>query len=82
MPTAAIQRGPQGPFVFVVKPDQTVDARPVTVGITAGADSSLDGGLSAGESVVVDGADKLRPGAKVELQAAAAATTPRQKHKP
>jgi membrane fusion protein, multidrug efflux system len=81
-PTVAIQRGPQGPFVFVVKPDQTVDARPVTVGITAGADSSLDGGLSAGESVVVDGADKLRPGAKVELQAAAAATTPRQKHKP
>ena len=82
VPTASIQHGPQGAFVFAVKPDQTVDARPVTVGITAGADSSLDGGLSAGESVVVDGADKLRPGSKVELQAAAAATAPRPKHKP
>jgi multidrug efflux system membrane fusion protein len=68
VPAAAIQRGPKGPFVYVVKADQTVEARPVTIGLTEGSDTSIDSGLSPGEVAVVDGADKLRPGAAVEVR--------------
>ncbi|MGH3055868.1 MAG: efflux RND transporter periplasmic adaptor subunit, partial [Gaiellaceae bacterium] len=68
VPAAGIQRGPQGTFVYVVKPDQTVDVRPVTVGPTSGDSASIETGLSAGESVVVDGVDKLRAGSKVEVR--------------
>jgi multidrug efflux system membrane fusion protein len=68
VPTSAVQRGPQGTFVYVVKTDHTVDARPVTIGLTEGSDTSIDSGLSPGEVVVVDGADKLRPGAAVEVR--------------
>jgi multidrug efflux system membrane fusion protein len=67
-PAVAIQRSPRGPFVYVVKPDQTVEARPVTVGVTDGDYVSIDTGLSAGEQVVVDGADRLRDGSHVVLQ--------------
>jgi len=68
-PTVAIQRSPRGPFVYVVKPDQTVEARPVTLGVTDGDDVAIDTGLSVGEQVVVDGADRLRDGSQVTLQA-------------
>jgi multidrug efflux system membrane fusion protein len=68
VPAVAIQRSPRGPFVYVVKPDQTVEARPVTVGVTDGDDVSIDKGLSVGEQVVVDGADRLRDGSHVALQ--------------
>ena len=68
MPAAAIQRGPQGTFVYVVKADQTVDVRPVTVGPTAGSDASIEAGVSAGETVVVDGVDKLRAGSTVQAR--------------
>lgn len=67
IPAVAIQRGPQGTFVYVVKPDQTVDVRQVTVGIIEGTQASIDQGLSDGEQVVVDGVDKLRAGSKVQL---------------
>jgi membrane fusion protein, multidrug efflux system len=67
-PVAAIQRGPQGTFVYVVKADHTVEVRPVTVGSTAGADASIEAGLSPGEQVVVDGVDKLRPGSTVQVR--------------
>jgi membrane fusion protein, multidrug efflux system len=68
VPAAAIQRSPRGPFVYVVKPDHTVEARPVTVGVTDGDDVSIDTGLPVGEPVVVDGAERLRDRSKVELQ--------------
>ena len=68
VPTAAIQRGPQGTFVYVVKPDQTVDVRVVTVGPSAGNDSSIESGVSPSEMVVVDGVDKLRPGSPVRVK--------------
>jgi multidrug efflux system membrane fusion protein len=68
VPAVAIQRSPRGPFVYVVKPDQTVEARQVTVGITDGDDVSIDMGLTIGEQVVVDGADRLRDGSPVVLQ--------------
>lgn len=69
IPTVAIQRGPQGTFVYVVKPDQTVDVRQITVGIIEGTLASIDQGLSDGEQVVVDGVDKLRAGSKVQTGA-------------
>jgi multidrug efflux system membrane fusion protein len=75
VPAAAIQRGPQGTFVYVVKADHTVEARPVTVGPTAGTDASIDAGLSVAEQVVVDGVDKLRPGSPVQVHTAEEAET-------
>ena len=68
VPSAAIQRGPQGTFVYVVKQDQTVDVRTVTVGVTHGEEASIDAGLSPEELVVVDGTEKLRGGSKVEVR--------------
>ncbi|HET7636035.1 MAG TPA: MdtA/MuxA family multidrug efflux RND transporter periplasmic adaptor subunit [Burkholderiales bacterium] len=67
IPSAAIQTGTSGSFVYVVKPDHTVAMQPVTVGPQENGNSAIDSGLKPGELVVVDGADKLRNGAKVEL---------------
>ena len=68
VPSAAIQRGPQGAYVYVIRPDQTAEVRAVTVGVSDGGRASIDSGLSAGEIAVIDGADKLRAGTKVEIQ--------------
>ena len=68
IPTVAIQRGPQGTFVYVVKGDQTVEVRPVTVGVTHLDEASIDKGLTPEEQVVVDGTEKLREGSKVEIR--------------
>jgi membrane fusion protein, multidrug efflux system len=65
MPTAAIQRGAPGTFVYLVNADQTVTVRPVTLGPSHGDTVAIDKGLSPGDRVVIDGADKLRNGAKV-----------------
>ncbi len=67
IPAVAIQRGPRGTFVYVVRPDQTVEARPVTVGAMEGADASIESGLTVNEQVVVDGVDKLQAGSKVQI---------------
>jgi len=67
IPAVAIQRGPRGTFVYAVKPDQTVEARPVTVGAMEGADASIESGLTVNEQVVVDGVDKLQAGSKVQI---------------
>ena len=80
VPSVAIQRGTQGAFVYVVKDDQTAAARPITVGATQGDDASVDG-VKPGEMVVVDGADKLRDGSKVEIQTGEASAGPRKKGK-
>ena len=68
VPSSAIQRGPQGAFLYLVKPDRTVTVRPVTVGVVQGDDTSISSGLSLGELVVVDGAERLREGSKVDLK--------------
>jgi multidrug efflux system membrane fusion protein len=68
VPTAAVQRGPQGAFVYVVKADQTVGVRPVTVGPSQGDDAAVETGLSPEEVVVVDGTEKLRDGSKVDVK--------------
>jgi multidrug efflux system membrane fusion protein len=67
-PVAAIQRGPQGTFVYVVQADHTVEVRPVTLGPTVGNEGSIDAGLSPGDVVVTDGIDKLRPGSPVQVR--------------
>src|SRR3954470_17718580 len=66
VPAAAVQRGAQGMFVYVVKDDSTVTVRPVKVGPTDGPVTAIDSGLEPGERVVVDGVDRLREGAKIE----------------
>ncbi len=67
IPRVAVQTGPQGSFVYVVKPDQTVEARSVAVGVTNGDNVSITQGLKAGEMVVTDGMDFIRPGSKVHF---------------
>jgi len=76
VPVAAIQRGPQGTFLYVVKPDHTVEVRQVTIGPTTGGDAAVESGLSANELVVVQGVDKLRAGATVQVKAPDAAAPP------
>ena len=68
VPSAAIQQSAQGPFVYVVKPDHSVTVRPVKVGVTEGETAAIDTGLSPAETVVIDGADRLREGSLVALQ--------------
>jgi membrane fusion protein, multidrug efflux system len=68
VPIAVVQRGAQGTFVYVVKPDHTVAVRRVTTGVTEGDDTSIAAGLSPGEVVVVEGADRLREGGTVEVR--------------
>jgi multidrug efflux system membrane fusion protein len=67
VPTAAIQRGAPGTFVFLVKQDQTVSVTPVKVGAIEGENTEVQSGVEPGNLVVVDGADKLREGSKIEL---------------
>jgi multidrug efflux system membrane fusion protein len=67
VPNAAIQRSPQGSFVYLVKPDHTVESRNVVVKMSEGDDATIQSGLAAGDVVVIDGVDKLRPGSKVDL---------------
>jgi len=67
VPTAAIQRGSPGTFVYVVKEDSSVTVAPVKLGPQQGETTVVTSGIRPGAMVVVDGADKLREGAKVEL---------------
>lgn len=67
VPNAAIQHSPQSAFVYVVKSDNTVEARNVQAQGSEGGETSIARGLSAGEMVVTDGVDKLQPGARVAL---------------
>src|SRR5205807_3169160 len=62
VPAVAIQRGPTGTFVYVVQEDSSVAMRPVKVGLSESNDVSIDDGLRPGDSVVVDGAEKLTDG--------------------
>jgi multidrug efflux system membrane fusion protein len=66
IPTAAIQRGPQGTYVFVVKPDKTAEVRNVTVAITQNNMAAISQGIEPNDLVVVDGQDKLQAGTHVD----------------
>lgn len=65
VPSQAVQSGQQGQFVFVVKPNMTVDVQQVTVGQTVENEAQILQGLSVGETVVTDGQESLVPGTKV-----------------
>ena len=71
VPTVALQAGREGKFVFVVKPDNTVEVRPVTARMTAVIETVIEKGLQPGERVVTDGQLRLVPGAKIEIKAEA-----------
>ena len=74
VPAAVVQRGPQGTFAYVIKPDSTVEMRPISVAQLRDGVALIDTGLRAGEQVVVDGQYKLRPGARVDAGGAKSAT--------
>jgi multidrug efflux system membrane fusion protein len=67
VPASVIQRGPDGSYAFVIKPDQTVEIRPVKVAQIDKGEALIDDGLKVGERVVVDGQYKLQVGSHVKL---------------
>ena len=69
VPSVAVQAGQQGTYVFAVKPDQSVEMRPVTVARIRGAESVLASGVTAGETIVTDGHLRLVPGARISVKA-------------
>lgn len=75
VPSRAVQTGQQGQYVFVVKPDMTVESRPVVVARTSDLEAVIETGLTAGERVVTDGQIRLSPGARVEEKAGVPATS-------
>jgi len=66
VPASAVQRGPDGTFVFVIQDDQTVQLRPVQVGPMEHGEALIESGLHPGEQVVADGQYKLQPGSRVK----------------
>ena len=74
VPTVAVQTGQQGQYVFVVKPDQTVDMRPVQVARAVGDETIIASGVTADETVVTDGQLRLVPGSRVAVKQASAVT--------
>jgi multidrug efflux system membrane fusion protein len=68
VPAVAVQAGPEGQYVYVVKSDQTVELRPVTVARTAGTETILKLGVKPGETVVVDGQLRLVPGSRISVK--------------
>lgn len=66
VPSAAIQRGNNGNFVYIVKANKTITLRPVTTGAVEADQTTLTSGVQPGETVVIDGIDKLREGSKIE----------------
>jgi multidrug efflux system membrane fusion protein len=75
VPSAAIQRGPQGTFVYVVGADDKAAVKPVQIDTVAGGDTLLTSGLDGGERVVIEGQSQLRPGARVSVRQPAGAAT-------
>jgi membrane fusion protein, multidrug efflux system len=78
VPTAAILRGPQGAFVYTVNSDKTVEARTVDVALSQGNTTVIKTGLTAGETVVTDGQDKLQTGSSIEPRNAGPGTAAAQ----
>ena len=68
VPAAAIQRGPQGNYAYVVKSDKTVEVRQVNIALSQGNQIAISSGISPGELVVTDGQDKLQADAKVDFR--------------
>jgi multidrug efflux system membrane fusion protein len=76
VPSSAIQHGPQGTYVFVISPASTVNVRSVTLNVTEGNQVGVSSGLQEGDKVVVDGADKLQDGTRVQQSGRGRGTLP------
>jgi multidrug efflux system membrane fusion protein len=76
IPSRAIQSGQKGQYVFVVKPDQAVEDRVITIDRPVNSETVISKGLSAGEVVVIDGQLRLVPGSKVAVKTGLSATEP------
>jgi membrane fusion protein, multidrug efflux system len=72
VPSSALQRGPNGYYAYVVKPDSTVETRPLKVGQVSDGAAIVDDGVAGGEQVVTAGQYRLQPGARVEVNSPAA----------
>ena len=68
VPNQAVQTGQDGAFVYVVKEDRSVEARPVVAGVRVDQDLVIDKGLEVGETIVVEGQLRLAPGIKVQMR--------------
>jgi multidrug efflux system membrane fusion protein len=73
MPSSAVQRGAPGTFVYLVNPNNTVSVRPVELGTVDGERVVVQKGLALNDRVVVDGADKLRDGIRINVRDGGAA---------
>ncbi len=82
IPAVAIQRGPQGSYVYTVGPDRTAVMKPVTVGLLTGDQAIIERGLAAGDAVVIEGQNQLRDGGRVETVGKPAAGKPPASGKP
>jgi len=76
IPTSAVQRGTHGTFVYLAKPDNTVSVQNITLGPADGEIVSVTEGIKIGDQMVVDGADNLRDGAKIEVAKSDTTATP------
>jgi multidrug efflux system membrane fusion protein len=76
VPSRAVLRGQDGTYVYVLKPDQTVEVRPVQTGSAVDGVTALLAGIAPGETVVVDGQSRLAPGAKADAKQAPTAAAP------
>ena len=79
VPSQAVQAGQQGSYVFVIKPDLTVETRPVVLGLGVDNETVVQEGLAPGDRVVTEGQIRLVPGAKVDVKPAAPAAAPEGK---
>ncbi len=78
VPSQAVQNGQQGQFVFVIKNDMTVEARPIVIGQSADGQAIVEKGLAPGERVVTDGQLRLVPGSRVQIKQALIPSQPSQ----
>lgn len=76
VPNPAVQTGPDGSFVYVVKPDQTVELRPISIGRATATETIIAKGLTGGESVVTDGHLRLIPGSRIAIKTPSSQVAP------
>jgi multidrug efflux system membrane fusion protein len=79
VPEAALQSGPNGAYAFVVRQDSTVETRPVRIAASRNGEALIESGLTAGETIVVDGHYKLRPGVRIVTAAAPSTAAARER---
>ncbi|MBL8541471.1 MAG: MdtA/MuxA family multidrug efflux RND transporter periplasmic adaptor subunit [Betaproteobacteria bacterium] len=82
IPVAAVQRGSEGTFVYAVTPEQTVALRPIKLATIEGDTAMVESGVAPGDVVVVDGADRLREGTRVDVDGRSAQRAPTGDAKP